>query len=111
MTMSILHRLTGVALYVGTVILVWWLLAAASGPSGYATFQNFIASWFGRLVMFGYTWALFHHLMSGIRHFVWDLGYGFGKNEREWLTGAALAAGIALTILVWAIAFATGGLR
>ncbi len=111
MAMSILHRVTGVALYFGTLLLVWWLLAAAAGPSGYATFQGFISSWFGRLVMFGYTWALFHHLMSGIRHFIWDLGYGFGKNEREWLTGAALIGGIVLTVLVWAIAFATGGLR
>ena len=111
MAMSILHRVTGVALYFGTLLLVRWLLAAAAGPSGYATFQGFISSWFGRLVMFGYTWALFHPLMSGIRHFIWDLGYGFGKNEREWLTGAALIGGIVLTVLVWAIAFATGGLR
>ena len=58
MAMSIVHRITGVALYVGTLLLVWWLLATASGPSAYATFQGFIGSWFGRLILFGYTWAL-----------------------------------------------------
>jgi succinate dehydrogenase / fumarate reductase cytochrome b subunit len=109
--MSIVHRITGVALYVGTLLLVWWLLAAVSGPSAYANFQGFIGSWFGRLILFGYTWALIHHLLSGIRHLVWDLGYGFGPNEREWLTRAALIGSVALTIVIWIIAYAAGGLR
>ncbi len=111
MAMSIVHRVTGMALYVGTILLVWWLMAAAAGPSAYATFQDFIGSFIGRLIVFGYTWALIHHLLSGIRHFVWDLGYGFGKNEREWLTWAALIGSISLTILLWIIAFAAGAAR
>jgi len=111
MAMSIVHRATGVALYVGTILLVWWLIAAASGPSAYATFQDFVGSFIGRLIVFGYTWALIHHMLSGIRHLVWDLGYGFGKKEREWLTWAALIGSISLTILLWIIAFAAGGAR
>ena len=67
MAMSIVHRATGVALYFGTLLLVWWLLATASGPQAYATFQGFIGSWFGRLILFGYTWALIHHLLGGAR--------------------------------------------
>jgi len=111
MAMSIVHRATGVALYVGTILLAWWLMAAAAGPSAYATFQDFISSFIGRLIVFGYTWALIHHLLSGIRHLVWDLGYGFGKKEREWLTWAALIGSISLTILLWIVAFAAGGPR
>lgn len=70
MAMSIVHRATGIALYFGTILLAWWLMAVASGPGAYGIFSSFIGSWFGRLVLFGYTWALMHHLLSGIRHFV-----------------------------------------
>ena len=66
---------------------------------------------FGRLIVFGYTWALMHHMLGGIRHFVWDLGYGFKANEREALTWGALIGGIALTVLIWIIAYAIGGGR
>src|SRR5215469_5236776 len=111
MAMSILHRATGIALYVGTILLAWWLMAAAAGPSAYATFQDFIGSFIGRLIVFGYTWALIHHLLSGIRHFVWDLGYGFKPNEREALTWGALLGGISLTVLVWIAAYFIGGGR
>ena len=83
MAMSIVHRVTGVALYFGTLLLAWWLIAAASGPAAYANVQAFTSSFIGRLIVFGYTWALLHHLLSGIRHFVWDLGYGFKASERE----------------------------
>ena len=65
----------------------------------------------GKLILFGYTWALLHHLCSGIRYFFWDLGYGFGANEREALTWGALIAGISLTVLVWIIAYTVGGGR
>lgn len=111
MVMSIVHRLTGIALYAGTLLLVWWLLATSAGPGAHSTFQAFAGSWFGRLIMFGYTWALIHHLLGGVRHLIWDLGYGFGPNEREWLTRAALIGSIAITILLWVLAFAAGGLR
>lgn len=111
MAMSIVHRITGVALYAGTLLVVWWLLAAATGPQAYATFQGVAGSIFGRIVLFGYTFALIHHLTGGFRHFLWDLGYGFGPEEREWLTRAALVASVSLTILVWVVAYLAGGLK
>ena len=111
MALSIVHRLTGLALYFGTPLRAWWLIAAASRPGAYANVQAFTSSFIGRLIVFGYTWALMHHLVSGIRHFVWDLGYGFKANEREALTWAALIGGISLTVLVWIAAYFIGGGR
>ncbi|MES2601903.1 MAG: succinate dehydrogenase, cytochrome b556 subunit [Pseudomonadota bacterium] len=111
MAMSIVHRVTGIALYVGTLLMAWWLIATASGPGAYANIQGFTSSWIGRVVVFGYTWALLHHMLGGIRHFIWDLGYGFGPSEREWLTRAALIGSVTLTIVVWVVAFAVGGGR
>lgn len=111
MVLSIIHRATGVALYFGTLLLSWWLIAVAFGPTAYAHVQAFTGSFIGRLIVLAYTWALLHHLLSGIRHFVWDLGYGFKPNEREALTWGALIGGIALTVLVWIIAYAIGGGR
>lgn len=105
MTMSIAHRITGAALYVGTLILAWWLLAAASGPAAYTTFQSVMGSWFGRLILFGYTWALIHHMLGGLRHFIWDTGRGFGVGEREWLARATIIGSIGLTLLLWIFAY------
>jgi succinate dehydrogenase / fumarate reductase cytochrome b subunit len=76
MMMSIVHRITGGALYFGMLLVAWWLIAASS-PNGYARFQWFASSWIGRLILFGYTWALIHHMLGGVRHLIWDLGYGF----------------------------------
>jgi succinate dehydrogenase / fumarate reductase cytochrome b subunit len=109
MALSIVHRATGIALYFGTLLLAWWLIAAAAGPAPYAYVHAFIASIFGRLIVFGYTWALLHHLFSGIRHLVWDLGYGFKANEREAMTWGALVAGISATVLLWIVAYMIGG--
>jgi succinate dehydrogenase / fumarate reductase cytochrome b subunit len=112
MTMSIAHRVTGCALYFGTILVVWWLIAAASGPNAYATFQSVASSWIGRLVLFGYTWALMHHMLGGIRHLIWDNLIGLEPGEREWLATASLYGSIALTIVIWAVVFMfTGGLR
>jgi succinate dehydrogenase / fumarate reductase cytochrome b subunit len=111
MAMSIVHRVTGIALYVGTLLMAWWLIATASGPGAYANIQGFTSSWIGRVVVFGYTWALLHHMLGGLRHLVWDLGYGFGPSEREWLTRASLIGSVTLTIVVWVLAFAVGGGR
>jgi succinate dehydrogenase / fumarate reductase cytochrome b subunit len=112
MMMSIVHRITGAALYAGTLLLAWWLIAAANGPSSYAVFESFIGSLFGRAILFGYTWALIHHMLGGIRHLVWDLGYGFEPSEREVLTVATLAGSILLTIALWVIGYvAMGGPR
>jgi succinate dehydrogenase / fumarate reductase cytochrome b subunit len=109
MALSIVHRATGVALYFGTLLLVWWLVAAASGPSAYSHVQAFTGSIIGRLISFGYTWALMHHALSGVRHLVWDLGFGFKPTEREWLTWASLIGGIVLTVILWVVAFSLGG--
>jgi succinate dehydrogenase / fumarate reductase cytochrome b subunit len=112
MMMSIVHRITGLALYFGTLLLAWWLLSAASGPNAYATFQSVASSIIGRIVLFGYTWALIHHMLGGVRHLIWDTGHGFGAAEREWLVRANLAGSIVLTILLWIIGgFLMGGFR
>jgi succinate dehydrogenase / fumarate reductase, cytochrome b subunit len=111
MAMSIVHRVTGIMLYFGTLLLVWWLIAAASGPAAYSHVQAFTSIALGRLIVFGFTWALLHHLLSGARHFLWDLGYGFKPNEREALTWGAFIGGISLTVLLWIAAYAIGGGR
>jgi succinate dehydrogenase / fumarate reductase cytochrome b subunit len=111
MALSIVHRATGIALYFGTLLLAWWLIACAAGPAAYANVQAFTGSWIGRLILFGYTWSLMHHMLSGVRHFVWDLGYGFKTADREWLTWAALIGGIVLTVLLWVIAYMMGAAR
>jgi succinate dehydrogenase / fumarate reductase, cytochrome b subunit len=105
MTMSIVHRITGAALSVGTLLLTWWLLAAASGPTAYAKVQAFMGSIFGMLILFGYTWALIHHMLGGIRHLIWDTGRGFGPVEREWLTLATIIGSVGLTLLIWIVGF------
>ena len=101
MTMSIVHRVTGMALYFGTLLLVWWLLAIAAGPTAYATFQGFIGSWFGRLCLLGWSASLFYHLFNGIRHLAWDAGKGFELKTARFSGMLVLAATIAATILAW----------
>ncbi len=105
MMMSIAHRITGAALYFGTLLLAWWLIAAATGAKAFATADWFMTSPIGRLILFGFTWSLFHHLLGGLRHFIWDLGRGMDDPEREYLAQATLIGGIALTILVWVVAY------
>ena len=105
MMMSIVHRITGAALYVGTLLMAWWLISAASGPNAYATFEAFIGSFIGRVVLFGFTWALLHHMLGGIRHLIWDTLHGLEPTEREWLTLASLVGSIVLTLLVWVVAY------
>ncbi|MCX8254790.1 Succinate dehydrogenase, cytochrome b556 subunit [Beijerinckiaceae bacterium RH AL1] len=101
MMMSIAHRITGIALYVGALLLAWYLIALAGGPESFATVSAVFGSLLGKLVLFLFTWALFHHFMGGIRHFVWDLGYGMGARERELLAWGTLIGGLALTLIVW----------
>jgi len=101
MMMSIMHRITGAALYVGTLLIVWYLIAAASGPQAFATAAWFFRSIFGELILFGFSWALFHHALGGIRHMIWDAGHGFQPAERERLAQATLIGGLVLTIALW----------
>lgn len=112
MMMSIAHRITGIGLYVGTLLVVWWLVAASSGPGAYSRFSGFMNSWFGRVILFGYTWALLHHMLGGIRHLIWDTGRGFEPHEREWLSLATLVASVGLTVTLWVVGYlALGGAR
>ena len=105
MVMSILHRVTGGALYFGTLLLAWWLIAAASGEAYYDFVNGLMGSILGRLVLFGFTWALVHHMLGGIRHFIWDMGAGFGREAREWLARATIIGSVTLTILLWIIGY------
>lgn len=103
MTMSILHRATGLALYAGTVLLVTWLVAAAAGQAPLDRVNALYGSWPGQLVLLGYTWVLFHHLLGGLRHFVWDFIAGLEPGQREALAWANLAGSIVLTLVVWTV--------
>ena len=105
MTMSIMHRATGVMLYAGSVLLVWWFAAAAHSDAYFDLVQAFFGHWFGRLVLFGFTWALIHHDIGGIRHFIWDMGQGFKLTTVEWMVRVNLVGSIVLTILLWVIAY------
>jgi succinate dehydrogenase / fumarate reductase cytochrome b subunit len=77
--LSITHRLTGIALAVGSILLAWWLVAVAAGGEVFAATHAFIASPVGVLLLFGWSVAFFYHLCSGIRHLAWDAGYGFAR--------------------------------
>jgi succinate dehydrogenase / fumarate reductase cytochrome b subunit len=105
MTMSIMHRITGVALSAGIILLVWWFTAAAISDEYFNFVNGFFAHWFGRLVLFGFTWALMHHMLGGFRHFIWDMGRGFALNKVEWLVRANLIGSILLTLLIWVIGY------
>ena len=111
MVMSIVHRITGAGLYFGTLLLVWWLVAAGQGPNAYSKVSAFIGSLFGRVILFGYTWALIHHMLGGIRHLIWDSGHGFGP-ERESLALMTAVGSIGLTALLWVVGYLVmGGVR
>jgi succinate dehydrogenase / fumarate reductase cytochrome b subunit len=105
MMMSIMHRITGLGLYFGIVLLVGWLLAAAVSESWFDFVQGFFGHWFGRLVLFGFTWVLIHHVLGGLRHLLWDTGRGFDLNLIEWLARANLAGSIVLTLLLWIVGY------
>ena len=103
MMMSIVHRITGAALYFGMALLAWWLMAAASGPGAFETANGVFGSWFGLLILFGFTWTLLHHLLGGIRHLIWDAGAGYSYQARNNLSWGTLIGSVVLTLLVWVI--------
>lgn len=103
MAMSIAQRVTGIANYAGTVLLVAWLGAAALGGEAFSLFNGLIGSWLGQIVLFGYTWSLFHHMLGGIRHFVWDSTRMMDPVGREAMVRIQVAASIGLTLLAWII--------
>ena len=105
--LSILHRFTGLALSVGTLLLVWWLVAMASGPDAFATAQAFVGSWFGRLLLLGWSFSLFFHLANGIRHLFWDAGYGFEIKTTTASGWTVVVASVTLTVIAWVAGLAT----
>ena len=107
--LSILHRITGAALGVGSLLLAWWLIAAASGPGAFAVVQGFIASIIGRLILLGFSWALFYHLCNGIRHLAWDAGYGFDLPTVDKSGWAVVIASVVLTVLAWFVGYLMRG--
>jgi succinate dehydrogenase / fumarate reductase cytochrome b subunit len=109
MATSIVHRLTGMALSAGTILLAWWLIAVASGPETYQTFSGIAASPLGQIVLFGFVWSLAFHLLNGIRHLAWDMGYGFAvptANATGWLV---IALSVVLALGAFALAYAGKG--
>ena len=105
MVMSILHRITGVALYFGMFLFAWWLFAAATSQAYFEWVNAFFGSIFGRLILFGFTWALLHHLAGGLRHFLWDTGRGFDKHFSTKLAWATLAISLVGTFAIWFIGY------
>ena len=99
--LSIMNRISGVATSVGTLLMVWWLVASAGSPKGFASMQGFVGSWFGLLLLFGWTLALVYHFVGGIRHLAWDLGYGWDLPQVYASGYAAIAATGILTVLIW----------
>ncbi|HEX2840747.1 succinate dehydrogenase, cytochrome b556 subunit [Hyphomicrobium sp.] len=110
MLMSIVHRITGGALYVGTILVACVLVAAASGADAYNTVTSWLAWWPGQIVLIGYTWALLHHLAGGVRHFIWDTGHGYALETVDLLSWGTLAFSATATVLIWGyVLLCTGG--
>jgi succinate dehydrogenase / fumarate reductase cytochrome b subunit len=107
--LSISHRVTGLVLSVGTLMLLWQLFAAASGPDAFNTFQAFAGSWLGILILLAWTFSLFYHLCNGIRHLVWDLGFGLDLKTAYQSGAVVVVAAVVLTIVTWIIAVAVKG--
>ncbi len=108
MATSIVHRLTGVALVLGLLLLTWWLTALARGPESFAVMRAATDNILGGLVLFGFTFALFFHLANGVRHLVWDAGIGLDKESAELSSWVVIGAAGGLTILTWLLVLLFG---
>ena len=107
--LSILHRVTGVALTAGTLLLTWWLVSAAYGPDAFATAQGFMGSIIGQLLLWAFTFALFYHLGNGVRHLAWDFGWGFELSQLRASGIAMLAFAAGATLVTLIAAYTVGG--
>ncbi len=101
MAASLLHRITGMALYAGTVLFAYWVVSLAWGPGAYDFATMLFGSWFGWLVLFAFTWVIMQHIMGGIRHFIWDTAMGLDKPTVNFLAVASLVGAVALTLVLW----------
>ena len=109
MATSIVLRVTGIGLSVGTLLLCWWLIAIASGPEAFNAFINLAVTPLGEVILFGFVWSLAYHLLNGVRHLAWDLGYGFVVPTAN-MTGVLVIAGsIVLAIVAFALAYTGHG--
>jgi succinate dehydrogenase / fumarate reductase cytochrome b subunit len=106
-SLSILHRLTGVALALGLIALCYWFVALASGPQSYAAAMRVFASPLGMLVMVGWTFAFLYHLLNGVRHLFWDVGMGYERTQRHASGWLAVLGAVGLTLSVWAFIWAS----
>jgi len=111
MALSIVHRATGVALVVGTLVLAYWVIAVAAGPGAYTGARALLGSWYGQILLFGWSFCLFYHLCNGIRHLFWDVGIGFELRTADLSGLAVLIASAALTLVTWiaALSMDAGG--
>ncbi len=106
MAVSISHRVSGVGLGVGALLLTWWLVAAAVSDDAFAAVQWFLATPIGLLMLFGWSLSLFVHLFNGIRHLVWDGGHGFEKPGYDYSAWAVAIASVVATVLLWVVGLA-----
>jgi succinate dehydrogenase / fumarate reductase cytochrome b subunit len=106
MVMSIVHRITGAALYFATALLAWWLIAAATNARSFDIANGFLGSWLGVLILFGYSWTILHHLLGGVRYLVWDFGIGLDKGTRDRIAWANVVGSAGLTVLLWVVGLA-----
>lgn len=103
--LSILHRATGVALSIGSIILVSWVIALTLGEETYLSYLKIINNWFGKLILFGFTFGLFYHFSNGIRHLFWDAGYGYDLKQAYMSGTLVIIASLTLTIITWLLVF------
>ena len=109
MVMSILHRFSGVGLGLGTLLMAYWLIAAAAGPDDFNTAQNFVGSFVGRIILLGFTFALTFHFCNGMRHLLWDSGRGFELSSVRITAWIVVIASVVLTLATWIIGYAVRG--
>jgi succinate dehydrogenase / fumarate reductase cytochrome b subunit len=109
MLASITHRVTGMALAVGALVLAWWLVSVSNGPEGYDSFMAVAITPIGLLILFGFAWSLSFHLLNGIRHLAWDVGYGFEIQTARTTGWAVVIGSIVLTVVIWGFALLLGG--
>lgn len=101
MVMSILHRITGTALYFGSLLIAWWLFAAATSPAYFDFVNGLFATWLGIIVLVGFSWALIHHALGGIRHFIWDTAAGLDIGTVDLLSWATIVLSVLMTAALW----------